>query len=133
MTRTARIRSLAKINLDLRVLRKRPDGFHELRTVFHTISLADTIDIEYRPSGELEVDISGTVDIPDNLIARAARALADETGLRGHLKFLLSKNIPMGAGLGGGSSNAATVLLALPVLTGYRVPLETLAAIGSGL
>jgi 4-diphosphocytidyl-2-C-methyl-D-erythritol kinase len=131
--RRGRVRSLAKINLDLRVLGKRPDGFHELRTVFHTISLADTIDIEYRPSRALEIEIGGTVDIPDNLIARAAQALADQTRLRGHFKFALSKNIPMGAGLGGGSSNAAAVLLALPVLAGCRVPLETLAAIGASL
>jgi 4-diphosphocytidyl-2-C-methyl-D-erythritol kinase len=131
--RTVRVHSLAKINLDLRVLGKRPDGFHELRTVFHTISLADTIEIEYRPSRELEVDIGGTVDIPNNLIARAAQSLADQTGLRGHWKCLLTKRIPMGAGLGGGSSNAAAVLLALPVLAGYRVPLDTLAAIAASL
>jgi len=131
--RTARIRSLAKINLDLRVLGKRSDGFHELRTVFHTISLADTIDIEYRPSRELEIDIGGTVDIPDNLIACAAHALANHAGLRGRFRFALTKRIPMGAGLGGGSSNAAAILLALPVLAGYRIPLETLAVVGASL
>jgi 4-diphosphocytidyl-2-C-methyl-D-erythritol kinase len=131
--RTARVRSLAKINLDLRVLGKRSDGFHELRTVFHTISLADTVDIEYRPSRELEIDIGGTLDIPDNLIERAAQALANQAGLRGHFRFALTKRIPMGAGLGGGSSNAAAILLALPVLAGYRIPLEMLAAVGASL
>jgi 4-diphosphocytidyl-2-C-methyl-D-erythritol kinase len=131
--RTARVRSLAKLNLDLRVLGKRPDGYHELRTVFHTISLADTIDIEYRPSRELEIDIQGTVDIPDNLVARAAKALEAQAGLRGHFRFTLTKRIPMGAGLGGGSSNAAAVLLALPALAGLRVPIETLATLGESL
>ena len=126
--RTARVRSLAKINLDLRVLGKRPDGYHELRTVFHTISLADIIEIEYRSSRELEVEIAGKHEIPDNLIARAARALAEKAGVRGYFRFALSKRIPMGAGLGGGSSNAAAVLLAAPVLAGRRVPLETLVA-----
>jgi 4-diphosphocytidyl-2-C-methyl-D-erythritol kinase len=133
MTRTARVHSLAKVNLDLRVLGKRPDGFHELRTIFHTISLADTIDIEYRPSRELEIDIRGTADIPDNLIARAARALAAETAAKGHFRFTLTKRIPMGAGLGGGSSNAAAILLALPVLAGWRIPIETLAEVGASL
>jgi 4-diphosphocytidyl-2-C-methyl-D-erythritol kinase len=131
--RAARVRSLAKINLDLRVLGKRPDGYHELRTVFHTISRADTIDIEYRPSRELEIDASGNLDIPDNLIVRAAKAFSAETGTNGAFRFDLTKRIPMGAGLGGGSSNAAAVLLALPALTGRRVPMETLSAVGQAL
>ena len=75
--RTARLRSLAKINLDLRVLGKRPDGYHELRTVFQTISLADTIEIEYSAARTLRIETSS--DIPDNLITRAANALAAET------------------------------------------------------
>ncbi len=131
--RTARLASLAKINLDLRVLGKRPDGYHELRTVFHTISLADTIEIEYRPSRDIEVEIGGNLDIPDNLAGRAARALSDEAGLRGHFRLGLTKRIPMGAGLGGGSSNAAAVLLATPVLAGCRVPAETLTAVAAAL
>ncbi len=129
--RTARLRSLAKINLDLRVLGKRPDGYHELRTVFQTISLADTIEIEYSPARTLHIETSS--DIPDNLITRAANALAAETGMRGRIRFHLTKRVPMGGGLGGGSSNAAAVLLALPVLAGKRVPMETLTTIGASL
>lgn len=132
-SRIARVRSLAKINLDLRVLGKRPDGYHELRTVFQTISLADTIEIEYRPARSLSIEIGGTVDIPDNLIARAANALATGTGIRGRIRFELTKRIPMGGGLGGGSSNAAAVLLALPVLAGKRISMDTLSAIGATL
>lgn len=119
MLRSAVVPSLAKINLDLRVLHKRPDGFHELRTVFQTISLADRLGIEYTPGrGPTSVSITGNVDIPNNLILRAADAILDSTGAQGTVTFTLDKQIPMGGGLGGGSSNAAAVLLALPVLLG---------------
>src|SRR5207253_1395494 len=67
------IQSLAKVNLDLRILHKRPDGFHELRTVFQTISLADTLKIEYEPAKRIQLTIDS--DIPDNLIIRAAHAV----------------------------------------------------------
>jgi 4-diphosphocytidyl-2-C-methyl-D-erythritol kinase len=131
--RSARVRSLAKINLDLRVLGKRPDGYHELRTVFQTISLADTIDIEYSPAKALDIEIGGTADIPGNLIVKAAHAIAAATGLSGKIRFKLTKRIPMGGGLGGGSSNAAAVLLALPVLAGKRIVMDTLTEIGTAL
>ena len=65
MTRHVRLRSLAKVNLDLRVLHKRPDGFHELRTVFQTISLADTLEIEYEPARRTILDIDDPLGIPD--------------------------------------------------------------------
>ena len=116
--RRARLRSLAKINLDLRVLHKNPDGFHELRTVFHTISLADTIDVEYEAARRTELELDDPAAIPDNLILRAARATLDALRLHARVRFRLRKRIPMGGGLGGGSSNAAAVLLALPVLAG---------------
>ena len=77
MIRTARIKSLAKINLDLRVLAKRPDGFHDLRTVFQTVSLADEIEITFEPSRRREVSIDDPQAIPDNLILRAAHAILD--------------------------------------------------------
>src|SRR5262249_27096959 len=118
MTRRARLKSLAKLNLDLRVLYKRADGFHELRTVFQTISLGDTIEIEYEVARKTELGIDDPQAIPDNLILRAAGAVLDELRLHARVSFRLRKQIPMGGGLGGGSSNAATVLLALPVLAG---------------
>ncbi len=131
--RSATVRSFAKINLDLRVLYKRPDNFHELRTIFQTISLADTIRIDYRKAKTTRLAIEGNIDIPGNLILRAAQAVLDHGRVSAEVRFGLEKCIPMGAGLGGGSSNAAAVLLALPVLAGLRIPLETLARIGAGL
>jgi 4-diphosphocytidyl-2-C-methyl-D-erythritol kinase len=73
----AKLRSLAKINLDLRVLQRNADGFHELRTVFQTISLADTIEIEYARARRTEISVEGNVEIPNNLIVRAADAVLD--------------------------------------------------------
>jgi len=125
--RRARLRSLAKINLDLRILNKRPDGFHELRTVFQTISLADTIEIEYERARRTELSIGGE-QIPDNLILRAAEAALEAMKIHARVRFRLTKRIPMGGGLGGGSSNAAAVLMALPVLAGRQVALEEIAA-----
>ena len=126
MTRTARIKSLAKINLDLRVLAKRPDGFHDLRTVFQTVSLADEIGIEFESAKRRDVAIDDPLAILDNLILRAAHAILDEMKITARVRFRLEKHIPMGGGLGGGSSNAAAVLLALPVLAGKIVPIERL-------
>jgi len=127
-----RVRSLAKINLDLRVLNKRSDGFHELRTIFQTISLADTIGIEYQ-RGRTRIDINSNLNIPDNLIVRAADSVLRATRATGRLRFQLKKRIPLGSGLGGGSSNAAAVLLALPVLIGKPLPLEKLMEMGAEL
>jgi 4-diphosphocytidyl-2-C-methyl-D-erythritol kinase len=131
--RSAKLRSLAKINLDLRVLYKRPDGYHELRSVFQTISLADTIEIFYQPARRTELVIDDALAIPDNLILRAARLVLDRMKTHARVCFWLKKNIPMGGGLGGGSSNAAAVLLALPALAGRQLDLETLSELGSQL
>jgi 4-diphosphocytidyl-2-C-methyl-D-erythritol kinase len=131
--RRAHLRSLAKINLDLRVLHKHPDGFHELRTVFQTISLADSIEIEYEPARKTDISIDDALAIPDNLILRAARAVLDAAKTHARVRFRLIKKIPMGAGLGGGSSNAAAVLLALPVLAGKPVGMDKLMALGAQL
>jgi 4-diphosphocytidyl-2-C-methyl-D-erythritol kinase len=133
MTRSVKLRSLAKINLDLRVLHKRADGFHELRTVFQTISLADFIEIDYEPSRRTELILDDALGIPDNLILRAAQAALDAMRVHAKIRFRLTKNIPMGGGLGGGSSNAATVLLALPVLAGKPLNLDTLSELGTQL
>jgi len=127
-----KVRSLAKINLDLRVLNKRSDGFHELRTIFQTVSLADTIEIEYQP-GRTRVDINSNLNIPDNLIVRAAHSVLKATRSTGRLGFVLKKRIPLGGGLGGGSSNAAAVLLALPCLLRKWVPFEKLMELAAEL
>ena len=132
MAERVRLRSLAKINLDLRVLNKRPDGYHEIRTIFQTISLADTIDIEYQP-GRSRIELCSNVDIPDNLVVKAADSVMKAIRRSGRLGFVLQKRIPLGGGLGGGSSNAAAVLLALPVLLGRPLPLEKLMELAAGL
>ncbi len=130
---TVRLIANAKLNLGLRVLSKRPDGFHELRTLFQTISLADWIDLSYRPSRVREVTLEANLDIPHNLIVRAAHALLDEVGIAGRIHAKLTKRIPMGGGLGGGSANAAAMLLGLPALMKRRVPLTVLSRIGAAL
>lgn len=126
--KSLKIQALAKINLDLRILHRRPDGFHELRTVFQTISLADSISIEYEKTRRTEISIDGNVEIADNLIVRAALAVLDTAKTRARIAFRLTKKIPMGAGLGGGSSDAAAVLLALPILIGKRIDAHKIAA-----
>ena len=126
------LRSLAKINLDLRVLHKRADGFHELRTIFQTISLADTIDIEYR-RGSSKMELKSNIEIPGNLILKAADLVLRAMRAKGQLRIRLTKRIPLGGGLGGGSSNAAAVLLALPILLKKRLPLEKLMELAAEL
>jgi 4-diphosphocytidyl-2-C-methyl-D-erythritol kinase len=133
VTRAARIQSLAKINLDLRVLAKRADGFHDLRTVFQTISLADAIEIRYEAAKKTELVLDDELGIPDNLIHRAARSVMEAMKVHGRVHFALQKKIPMGGGLGGGSGNAASVLLALPVLAGRVLELEQMIEIGAQL
>jgi 4-diphosphocytidyl-2-C-methyl-D-erythritol kinase len=134
--RSARVRALAKVNLELRVLGRRSDGYHELRTVFQTISLADTIDIAFTPARRTTISVTADVEIPGgNIMERAAELALEAMRRAGRVEMRLRKRIPMGAGLGGGSSDAAAVLLALPVLAGKALALAKLmdlaAALGS--
>lgn len=106
-----RVQAWAKINLGLKVLYKRPDGYHELRTLFQTITLADEIGFVWSPGRRTRIELDdGGLGVGDNLMVRAADAMLAATGARGHLKMTLRKRIPMGAGLGGGSADAAAVL-----------------------
>jgi 4-diphosphocytidyl-2-C-methyl-D-erythritol kinase len=132
-TRHARIRALAKLNLDLRVLAKRADGYHELRTIFQTISLADAIDLSFTPARHTAISLDDPLAIPDNLVLRAAQLAMDSMRATGRVEIRLTKRIPMGAGLGGGSSDAAAILLALPVLAGRVVELAQLIEIAQHL
>jgi 4-diphosphocytidyl-2-C-methyl-D-erythritol kinase len=134
--RSARVRALAKVNLELRVLGRRSDGFHELRTVFQTVSLADTIDIAFTPARRTAISVTADVEIPGgNIMERAAALALDAMRTAGRVEMRLRKRISMGAGLGGGSSDAAAVLLALPVLAGKVLALaermELAAVLGS--
>jgi 4-diphosphocytidyl-2-C-methyl-D-erythritol kinase len=135
-TRRARVPALAKINLGLRILDARPDGFHELRTVFQTISLADSLDIAFTPGRQTAVEVVSDVEIAGgNIAERAARLALDAMSVKGRVEIRLRKRIPMGAGLGGGSSDAAAVLLALPALAARPLAMdqrtELAAALGS--
>ncbi len=130
--RRARLLAFAKINLDLRVLCRRPDNYHELRTVFQTISLADSLGIAFTPARKTDIQVTGP-QIPDNLIVRAAQSCLDAMRLTGRIEFNLVKRIPMGAGLGGGSSDAAAVLMALPVLAGCVLDRPRLLKLGQDL
>jgi 4-diphosphocytidyl-2-C-methyl-D-erythritol kinase len=133
--RSARVRALAKLNLVLEILNKRPDGYHDLRTIFQTISLYDTLDIEYRSGSQTVLELESSIEIPNNLVLRAAEAVFDCSNARGRLTLRLHKRIPMGGGLGGGSTDAAAVLLAVPALTGRPLSLckllEMAASLGS--
>lgn len=111
-----RYRSFAKINLHLEVVGRRPDGYHDLRTVFQTVDLADEIWIAPRRQAGVELRVE-EADLPTdarNLAFRAAQVfLADRAPASAGVALTLRKRIPAGGGLGGGSSNAATVLRAL--------------------
>lgn len=130
---TVSVPCYAKLNLDLRVLHKRSDGFHEVRTVYQTISLEDRLEIQYRPSKSIDLDLDSSVDIDDNIVLKAARAVLEYMDVNAAVRFKLQKAIPMGAGLGGGSSNGAAVLMALPALAKKRLAIGELQRLASWL
>jgi 4-diphosphocytidyl-2-C-methyl-D-erythritol kinase len=112
----------AKLNLMLHVVGRRQDGYHELQTVFQLIDLCDRIEISVRTDGTI-VRTAGPPGVPEHmdLVVRAAKALQQTSGTRLGAEIAIRKRIPMGGGLGGGSSDAATTLVALNKLwkTGY--------------
>lgn len=121
--RSIRITAPAKINLCLRVLGRRPDGYHILETLFQEIDLSDEL-ILRETSGETSLAVPGHPDLatPDNLVMKAFRWLENTSGRRFSLSITVNKRIPVAAGLGGGSSNAAAVLKGMVSL--YRLGLE---------
>ena len=124
----------AKINLYLHITGRRADGFHELETLMVPISLDDLLEIELIPAGIAFTCSDPTLaNAQDNLATMAARVFLEEfkvdTGVRIHLQ----KNVPVGAGLGGGSSDAAAVLLALRTLTGVKAEDAKLAELAARL
>ncbi|MBK5293360.1 MAG: 4-(cytidine 5'-diphospho)-2-C-methyl-D-erythritol kinase [Acidobacteriia bacterium] len=131
--RRARLKAYAKVNLSLLVGKRRQDGFHELRTVFQTVSLGDVLEVEYRPGGRRRIELESSVAIADNIVARAADRVMQTIKAGGELRIRLDKRVPMGGGLGGGSSDAAAVLLALPALAGVRLSEERLHGIAVAL
>ena len=130
------IRAFAKINLGLQVLGRRPDGYHEIRSVLQTVSLADRLEIGLEGVGiALEVDDPALPSGSENLVFRAAERLLADLPAPPGLKLRLIKKIPAGAGLGGGSSDAAAALVGIDHLLGLATPasvlLEHAAALGS--
>ena len=129
---TRRLRAHAKINLYLRVLGRRSDGFHEIETVVQSITLHDALELELGGEGiRLEVSDPSLPNGPSNLAWRAAAALLPDPGPGGGVRLRLTKRIPVGAGLGGGSSDAAAALVGVNSLCGLGLAggeLQRLAA-----
>jgi 4-diphosphocytidyl-2-C-methyl-D-erythritol kinase len=121
----------AKLNLFLHVIGRRADGYHDLQTVFQLIDLADDIQIEVRADGRIQ-RLAGPAEVPPeaDLVIRAARALQAASGSRLGANLSVTKHIPMGGGLGGGSSDAATVLVGLNRMWECGLSEDDLAAIG---
>lgn len=125
----------AKINLGLHIHKKRDDGFHELETLFQMVAWFDELEMEKTSEGvELFCDSPGIPKDEGNLVIKAARLLQNRfPGKCGGVKIKLQKNIPSGAGLGGGSGNAAGALLALNVLWDLKIPKSELIKMASAL
>ena len=121
----------AKLNLFLLVTGRRPDGYHTLQTLFRFIDFADTLHFRLRPDGQVRrpTQIPGVPEEHD-LSVRAARLLQSETGCPLGADISIDKRLPLGGGLGGGSSDAATTLIALNRLWGLQLPRSRLQAIG---
>jgi 4-diphosphocytidyl-2-C-methyl-D-erythritol kinase len=131
MTGTTRWPAPAKLNLFLQITGRREDGYHDLQTLFQLIDLADDIDIEPRTDGLIERPMGADGVAPEaDLVVRAARALQAATHTRLGANLSVTKRIPMGGGLGGGSSDAATVLVALNKIWKCGLNEHDLAAIG---
>ncbi|MER7283532.1 4-(cytidine 5'-diphospho)-2-C-methyl-D-erythritol kinase [Dactylosporangium sp. NPDC000244] len=131
-----RVRVPAKINLHLHVGPARPDGFHELTTVYHAIGLYDELTARRGDTLTLTMEGEGTGALSlgeDNLVMRAVRALAAETGHDAHARLHLKKQIPIAAGLAGGSADAAAALVACDHLWGTGMSRDDLAAIAATL
>ncbi len=125
--------AFAKVNRSLVVLGKRPDGFHELDTVFQAVSLADRLSFEESSALTLAVDDPSVPAGAENLVLRAARALAETAGVKARAAIALEKRIPAGGGLGGGSADAAVTLLGLSALWELELPLDRLEEVGAAL
>jgi 4-diphosphocytidyl-2-C-methyl-D-erythritol kinase len=126
-----RLPAPAKLNLYLHVTGRRADGYHNLQTLFQFLDFADTLDFTLREDNQilLHGELAG-VSAEDNLITRAARLLQQHTGTSQGADIILHKRLPMGGGLGGGSSDAATTLVGLNHLWQTGVSLQSLATLG---
>jgi 4-diphosphocytidyl-2-C-methyl-D-erythritol kinase len=129
------IKSYAKVNLFLEVLNKRPDNYHNLNTLFERISLSDTITLKPRRDDLIKISCDNS-RVPlgkTNLCFKAAKLLKDEFNIKRGLDIKITKRIPVQAGLGGGSSNAASVLIALNRLWKLGLSKKRLAVLSAKL
>ena len=124
----------AKVNFTLEVLGRRPDGYHNLRSIVVPISLADEVSLESADDVKLAIEpfgSLGSLEVEDNLAVRAARLMQRISGLKDGVAIRLAKRIPVGGGLGGGSADAAAVLNGLNGLWGLGIPRSELALLGA--
>ncbi|MCC5095788.1 4-(cytidine 5'-diphospho)-2-C-methyl-D-erythritol kinase [Xanthomonas campestris] len=122
----------AKLNLFLQIVGRRADGYHLLQTVFRLLDWGDTVHVRLRTDGQIQrigASLPGVAE-DDDLMVRAARALQIHAGTALGAELRVDKRIPAGGGFGGGSSDAATVLVALNALWGLGLPVDTLAELG---
>jgi 4-diphosphocytidyl-2-C-methyl-D-erythritol kinase len=128
------IEAPCKVNLHLSIGEKRPDGYHSLESIFAVLSLVDTLSFErHGKEGDFSLEINWettgeAIPTEKNLVFRAVSLFREQTGFTKGLKVCLDKRIPAGAGLGGGSSDAASTLMALNHLSELALPMESLAA-----
>ncbi len=135
MKKIITLKSYAKVNLFLEIVGKRPDGYHDLETLFQEISLADDLTLSVLEKPEIQIQ-TDSLDIPTdktNLVYRATEAFLKETGVSKGVQIHLTKRIPVGGGLGGGSSNAAATLEGLEQLFGISLPEAKSLEISKGL
>lgn len=133
MFKIARVRACAKLNLHLEIGPVRPDGFHELRSLFQLASLADELTFRLRANEGLTIGGGFPFPAEENIIAKACSLFFAKTGVRAGIDVSVEKNIPMGAGLGGGSSDAAATLRALDALFGTGLSRTELSSLGERL
>jgi len=116
------LRAFAKINLDLRVLGRRADGYHDIKTIFQAVEWCDEILLE--PASRFEFSAPGTPEDETNLVVRAVRAYERLAGITANVRIRVKKNIPIGRGLGGGSSDAAVTFIGLQRMFKRPLPFE---------
>lgn len=130
-----RVLAPAKVNLSLRVLGRRSDGYHDLESLVVPVSVFDELEVEHHPEGRLEFscDAAGVPSDENNLVVRAIRLFCESCGLVPGVRVHLHKAIPHGAGLGGGSSDAASTLMALNRLFETGLALDALSRMAADI
>lgn len=133
---TVTARAPAKVNLHLSVGAVRPDGYHDLTTVFHAVGLLDEVTLTRAVGLSVAVEGEGAADVPadgSNLAARAVLALAERTGQQPDVRIEIRKGIPVAGGCAGGSADAAAALVACDALWGLGLSRGELSEVGAGL